>query len=257
MDSGKPYLFQQGFLVIAHRGASSYAPENTIAAFDLALQMGAHNLELDVHLTRDDSLVVIHDDTVDRTTHGTGPVASQTLAELQVLDAGAWFGEAFVGSRIPTLAEVLTRYHGRAHLHIELKGHTAHLPQRTVDLVRAHGMAQHATFTSFQPMHLQTMRTYAPELSTGWLVGESSDAVIAQAHALGCAQLCPHASLVTPGLVEHLHAEGFIVRAWGVVNDALMRQVVDAGADGMTVNFPDKLLAYIAGRVRPSGQEPS
>jgi len=252
MDSGTQHLSPQDFLVIAHRGASSYAPENTIAAFDLALQMGAHHLELDVHLTCDDYLVVIHDDTVDRTTSGAGPVASRTLAELQILDAGAWFGEAFAGSCIPTLAEVLTRYHGRAQLHIELKGHTAHLPQRTVDLVRAHGMAQHVTFTSFRHTHLQTMQAYAPALPTGWLVGESSDTVIAQAHALGCAQLCPHASVVTPGLVEHLHAEGFIVRAWGVANDALMRQVIDAGADGMTVNFPDKLLAYIAGRVRPS-----
>src|SRR5262247_3042575 len=98
------------FLIIAHRGASSYAPENTIAAFDLALQMGAHHLELDVHLTCDDHLVVIHDDAVDRTTNGTGPVASQTLAVLQMLDAGAWFGEAFAGARIPTLADVLTRY---------------------------------------------------------------------------------------------------------------------------------------------------
>src|SRR5262249_30523765 len=111
-----------------------------MAAFDLAIQMGARHLELDVHLTRDDHLVVIHDDTLDRTTNGTGPVAGQTLAAFQALDAGAWFGEAFAGVRIPTLADVLTRYPGRAHLHVELKGHTPHLPQRTVDLVRAHGM---------------------------------------------------------------------------------------------------------------------
>ena len=217
--------------------------------------MGAHHLELDVHLTRDDHLVVIHDDTVDRTTNGAGPVDSQTLAALQALDAGAWFGEAFAGARIPTLADVLTRYQGRAHLHIELKGHTAHLPQRTVDLVRAHGMTPHITFTSFQHTHLQTMRAYAPELPTGWLVGEVSDAVIAQAHALGCVQVCPHAALVTPGLVQHLHAEGFRVRAWGVAHEVLMRQVVEAGADGMTVNFPDKLLAYMVSRVSPSAEE--
>src|SRR5262245_39827091 len=98
-----------------------------MVAFDLALQMGASHLELDVHLTRDDYLVIIHDDTLDRTTNSTGLVASQTLAALQALDAGAWFGEAFAGARIPTLADVLTHYHGRAHLHIELKGHTAHL----------------------------------------------------------------------------------------------------------------------------------
>src|SRR5215510_15456321 len=83
MNSETPFPSPQDFLIIAHRGASSYAPENTIAAFDLALQMGAHHLELDVHLTCDDYLVVIHDDTVDRTTSGAGPVASQTFAELQ------------------------------------------------------------------------------------------------------------------------------------------------------------------------------
>ena len=213
MDQGTQHLSPLDFLIIAHRGASSYAPENTMAAFDLAIQMGACHLELDVHLTHDDYLVVIHDDTVDRTTNGTGPVASQTLAALQALDAGAWFGAAFTGARIPTLAEVLACYQGRAHLHIELKGHTVRLPQRTVDLVRAHGMAQHVTFTSFQHTHLQTMRAYAPELPTGWLVGEISDAVIAQAHALGCTQLCPRASSVTAEIVQRLHTEDFIVRA--------------------------------------------
>ena len=86
MDSGIQLPSPHDFLTIAHRGASSYAPENTVAAFDLALQMGASHLELDVHLTRDDHLVVIHDDTVDRTTNGTGPVASQTLAALQALE---------------------------------------------------------------------------------------------------------------------------------------------------------------------------
>jgi len=235
----------QDFLVIAHRGASSYAPENTSAAFDLALQMGARHLELDVHLSRDGHLVVIHDDTLDRTTNGTGAVVSQTLAELQALDAGSWFGESFAGERIPTLAEVLTRYCGRAHLHIELKGHTAHLAQHTVDLVRTHGMVQHVTLTSFQPTHLQATQTYAPALPLGWLVGEVNDAIIAQARALGCTQLCPRAPLVTPELVQRLHAEGFVVRAWGVTNAALMCQVVEAGADGMTVNFPDKLLVYV------------
>src|SRR5262249_16044334 len=105
MNSGIPLQSPQDFLIIAHRGALSYAPENTIAAFDLALQMGSRHLELDVHLTSDDHLIVIHYDTVDRTTNSTGPVASQTLAALQTLDAGAWFREAFVGARIPALAE--------------------------------------------------------------------------------------------------------------------------------------------------------
>ena len=90
------------FMVIAHRGASSDAPENTLAAFDLAIQMGVTHIELDVHCTLDGHVVVIHDETVNRTTNGSGPVTSHTLAALQRLDAGSWFGGKFAGQRIPT-----------------------------------------------------------------------------------------------------------------------------------------------------------
>jgi glycerophosphoryl diester phosphodiesterase len=124
------------FMVIAHRGASSYAPENTLAAFDLALQMGVRHIELDVHATSDGHIVVIHDNTVDRMTNGSGPVASYTLAVLQGLDAGAWFGDKFAGEQIPTFEAVLARYKGRVHIHTEVKGHSAYLSQRTADLIR-------------------------------------------------------------------------------------------------------------------------
>ena len=232
------------FMCIAHRGASSYAPENTLAAFDLALAMGIMHIELDVHCTRDGQVVVIHDETVDRTTNGTGPVTSYTLAELRCLDAGAWFGAEFVGQRLATYAEVLERYGRRVHIHTEIKGYTAHLAQRTVDLIRQYNMTAQVTMTSFQQPPLQDIRTYAPELPTGWLVHQINETIIMQARQLGVAQLCPLATIVTPALVRHLHAQGFVVRAWGVATEALMRQVVDAGADGMTVNFPNKLMAY-------------
>jgi glycerophosphoryl diester phosphodiesterase len=236
-----------GFMVIAHRGASSYAPENTLGAFDLAIQMGVTHIELDVHATRDDHIVVIHDDTVDRTTSGSGPVTSHTLAALKALDAGSWFDRNFSGERVPTFDEVLERYRGRAHIHTEIKGHSAHLSQRTVDLVRRHGMVEHITITSFQKTRLEETRAYAPELPTGWLVAEAGDVVIAQARELGLTQLCPRAHAVTPEMVDRLHAAGLVVRAWGVATEDLMRQVVKAGADGMTVNFPDKLIAYLRG----------
>src|SRR5712691_9435510 len=122
------------FMVIAHRGASFYAPENTFAAFDLAIEMGVSHIELDVHSTIDDHIVVIHDETVDRTTNGSGPVTSHTLGALAKLDAGSWFDEKFAGEQIPTFADVLDRYKGRAHIHTEIKGHSAHLSRRTADL---------------------------------------------------------------------------------------------------------------------------
>jgi glycerophosphoryl diester phosphodiesterase len=233
------------FMVIAHRGASSYAPENTLAAFDLALRMGVHHIELDVDLTSDGHIVVIHDDTVDRTTNGSGPVTSHTLAVLRGFDAGAWFGAKFAGERIPTLDEVFERYKGQVHIHTEIKGHSPYLSQRTADLIRKHSMEKQVTITSFQNMRLEEMRAYAPELPTGWLVAEVNDAILAKARAMGVTQLCPRANAVTPELVRRLHTEGFLVRAWGVSTEELMQQVVQAGADGMTVNFPDKLIAYL------------
>lgn len=231
--------------VIAHRGASSYAPENTLAAFDLAMEMGVTHLELDVHTTSDGHVVVIHDETLDRTTNGAGAVASHPLAVLAELDAGGWFHGRFAGERIPTFGDVLGRYKGRAHLHTEIKGRSEGLTRRTVDLIRRHGMANQVTITSFQRTRLEEARAYAPELPTGWLVAEATDAVIAQARALGLNQLCPNASSMTPEMVRRIHGEGLGVRAWGVATEELMRQVVSAGADGMTVNFPDKLIAHL------------
>jgi glycerophosphoryl diester phosphodiesterase len=232
-------------MVIAHRGASSYAPENTLAAFDLALRMGVRHIELDVALTSDDHIVVIHDDKVDRTTNGTGLVTSHTLAALRELDAGSWFGAQFKDERIPTFDEVLARCKGRAHIHTEIKGKSPSLSERTADLIRKHGMQEQVTVTSFQSVRLEEMRAYAPEFPMGWLVREVNDSIIAQAHAIGVTQFCPRADTVTPELVHRLHGEGFVVRAWGVSTEELMQRVVQAGVDGMTVNFPDKLIAYL------------
>jgi len=116
-------------------------------------------------------------------------------------------------------------------------------------MVRAYGMTDRVTITSFQKERLEEVRAYAPELPTGWLVPGGrrawDETCVQQAQALGLTQLCPRADLVTPALVEQLHRAGLVVRAWGVGTIELMRQVVDAGADGMTINFPDQLAAYL------------
>ena len=233
------------FINIAHRGASAYTPENTFAAFDKALALGVDNVELDVHFSADGHIVVIHDDTLDRTTNGSGLVTGQTLDRLRLLDAGEWFSEEFKGQVIPTLAHVLERYKGWLHFHIEIKGRTPGLAKRTADLVRGFGVGSVSTITSFDLAPLEEIRTHAPELYVGWMVLEVNDSVISQAQDLSLVQLCPPASLVTPELVNELHRKGFVVRAWRVSDTHLMRQVVDAGADGMTVNFPEKLDDYL------------
>ena len=189
-----------GFLNIAHRGASEYAPENTFAAFDRALDMGVDNVELDVHFSSDGHIVVIHDDTLDRTTNGSGPVADRTLEELRGLDAGSWFGPWFAGARIPSLAELFERYEGRLHFHVEIKARTKGLASRTADMVRAHGMTGDVTITSFWKPWLEEVRAYAPELSAGWLVplgpqARWEDSMIDQAVELGLDQVCPRADI--------------------------------------------------------------
>jgi glycerophosphoryl diester phosphodiesterase len=242
--AGRP-MNKRDCLAIAHRGASSYAPENTFAAFDLALEMGARDIELDVQMTCDGHLVVIHDDLLERTSNGRGAVAAHTLAQLQALDAGAWFDPEFAGTRIPTLQDVLERYRGRAHLHVEIKGRTAGLSERTADLIRAQGWAHAVTMTSFQKDKLEALRAHAPELPAGWLLRHLDEPIIGEARRLGITQLCPKADIVMPALVTRLRGDGFNVRAWGVANETLMHRMIEAGVDGMTVNFPDKLIACL------------
>ena len=234
-------------MIIAHRGASEYAPENTFAAFDLAVQMGVRHIELDVHETADGQAVVIHDNTLDRTTNGSGPVSNRSLADLKALDAGSWFHPRFANERIPAFAEILERFGRRVHLHVEIKGGRERFCARVIEAVRAHGAERHVTITSFKAADLVEVRRDAPDISTGWLVREVSDEIVETARRMGVEQLCPNARTMKADVVIRLHKEGFTVRAYGVNTDDLMRAVVLSGADGMTVNFPDKLVAHIAG----------
>src|SRR5262249_38701844 len=150
-----PPMSNPSCIAIAHRGASTYAPENTEAAFNLALQMGAQHLEFDVQMSGDGHLVIIHDENLNRTTNGNGAVSAHTLAQLQMLDAGAWFDAQFAGARIPTLDELLEHYGRRAHLHVEIKGKSAGISERTLDAIRRHGLSNRVTMTSFQKARLE------------------------------------------------------------------------------------------------------
>ena len=254
--------FTPDFINVAHRGASSYAPENTFAAYDKALAMGVNHVELDVQLTRDGHIVVIHDDTVDRTTNANGRVADFTLAELRALDAGGWFSAEYKGERIRSLGETLEHYKGRLHFHVEIKQReiAGGLARRTIDMVRGYGLTDSVTITSFRKEWLEEATAYDSELPKGWLVPMGNEPwddsiinlIIEQSKELGLAQVCPRADLTTPELVDRLHAEGFVVRCQGLFNEDLMRHVVDVGADGATVNFPDKMAEYL--RVKGIGQ---
>lgn len=157
-------------LIFAHRGANTDAPENTIAAFRLARQQGADGIELDVKLTGDGQVVVLHDQTLDRTSDGHGPLRSLRLAEVKKLDAGSWFDWAFAGERIPTLAEVFDEFGDTILYDIELTNYAAPfdgLPQKVARLVQQFKLAHRVFVTSFVPVALVKFHSILPAIPCG------------------------------------------------------------------------------------------
>ena len=156
--------------VVGHRGASGHAPENTLASFERAIAIGADAIELDVHLSRDGRLVVIHDPNLARTTNGHGLVHEHSLAELQALDAGGWFDPAYAGERIPTFEQVLERIGRRVPLQVEIKGRTNGVCEATIAALRAHGLLETSMITSLHLDLLPLVRALAPAVEIGALV---------------------------------------------------------------------------------------
>lgn len=252
--------------LVGHRGALEIAPENTMASFRRACDDGADVIELDVCLSADGHVVVMHDATVDRTTDGTGPVSAFTLAELKQLDAGSWFDSQFTGERVPTLAEVLVWARGKIGLMVELKYHprgsfeTALVPA-TLDLVRRHAMADQVVFISFQPKSLAQVRALSPEFTLGplrpygrglrwavWLANrlrwlQRIDVVrrylqypLRWTQDVGCDMVTPNIAVVTPALVEATHAAGMIISAGGFSWD--YPAAIAMGLDTIAANNP-------------------
>src|SRR5574337_1574840 len=160
-------------LNIAHRGAAALAPENTMAAFEKAVELGADAIELDLHVSRDGELVVIHDQTLDRTTNGHGPVHACNLQELRQLDAGRWFGESFAGQRIPTLAEVLDRFAGKVLLALEVKAGSAFfldIEEKAIAVLRKYQAISQVAVASFDHYALLKLKELEPSLRTAALL---------------------------------------------------------------------------------------
>jgi glycerophosphoryl diester phosphodiesterase len=163
-------------VIFAHRGASAHAPENTIAAFDLALEHHADAVELDVQLTADRHLVVIHDRSVQRTTGGDGNVSSMRLEEIKGLDAGSSFNASFRGEPIPTLEEIFARYRGKMYLNVELKNETSpwnDLPDRVVQLVDRFKVGDEVLISSFNPLAILRVRRLNPDIPVAALAYRS------------------------------------------------------------------------------------
>ncbi len=225
-----------GFVNYAHRGASQYAPENTMMAFDLGLSMGANGIETDIQLTKDGVAVLFHDDTLARMTGKPGSVADYTYEELRWF----WVEKGILKDRIPTLKDFLDKYADKdITFALELKKPGTH--KIVEDAVRSYGIETKTVVTSFIFDELLALRDYAPELTAGYLTKNVNGETLQKMRQAGIDELCPKADEITAEKVVYWHESGFNVRAWGVSTPELMIQAYEAGVDGMTVNFPDQL----------------
>lgn len=240
-----PIPVPETFRIIAHRGASAYAPENTLAAFRLAERMGAKEVELDVQLTSDRKLIIIHDEKLNRYGYPDLTVKGLSLAEITALDMGAWFSPYFFRhENALSLETLLATFHDRFFYHIEIKQSSAELPPILLDCLKQYGLAHQTIITSFHYEMLQQVRALAPQQPTGWLLkaGTFTPENVEKSAVTGFFQVCPHAADVTVENVRAAHAQVREVRAFGIANLADALRVIETGCDGLTINWPDWLV---------------
>lgn len=235
-------------LLLAHRGASAYAPENTLAAFQLAMQQGAHGVELDAKLSADGEIVVMHDASVDRTTDGRGKVNELPLAALRELQAAGRFRDRFPNERIPTLVEVLETLGSQALINIELTNYSSQrdgLPELAAELVESMDLQANVLFSSFLPANLKRVRRRLPQARVailalpglagwpgrGWFGRRAAPEIV---H--------PHHSDVSPEFVRQEHARGRRVHTWTVNDPNAARAFLLMGVDGLISDDPPALL---------------
>lgn len=241
-------------LVIAHRGASMYAPENTFAAFDLAIQMGADAIELDTRLAADGTPVVIHDHTLERTTDGCGRISSKRIEEIKLLDAGSFFDKRFAGERIPTVEEVFSAVGQKILINVELNNYASpfdRLPEIIVDLVRKEGLSDRVLFSSFNPMALRRAQRAGPEIRRAALFGRGPKGVRLIFEAFTAySSVHPEVSLVNQETVDKHHGAGQKVNVWTVNDESVMMKLLSMGVDGLITDAPDIAQKVIEHRTR-------
>jgi glycerophosphoryl diester phosphodiesterase len=230
-------------LVIAHRGDKSNAPENTLAAFKQAAEKGADAVEFDVKLTMDSKVIVLHDQTVDRTTNGNGNVAKLPLSVLQELEAGVQFPGKFPGERIPSLDEVFETIGKRIYMNVELTNYSTPkdaLVSKVVELVKKHGLQKWVLFSSFFARNLQKARLLIPEVPRGLLTLPGLMGLWGR--TLGWrgdySALNPYLTDINNRLVDRVHAAGKRVNAWTVSSEADVKRMISLGVDGIITDDP-------------------
>lgn len=262
-DSDKP-TEQRRALVMAHRGGAGLWPENTMYAFSRAVEMGVDVLEMDLHSTSDGALVIIHDDTLERTTNGTGRVNSLTLAQLKALDAGyRWspdgggtFPYRGQGITVPTLQEVFSAFPGM-RFNIDIKQGQPALADSFCRMIRDHGTQSRVMVASFRPEALDEFRRDCPEVATSASAADVLAFMALKVEPPGAASRVPlpqalqvpeyagGRQVVTREFVEAAHQRHIEVHVWTINDEAVMRRMLDLGVDGIITDYPDRLLALL------------
>jgi Glycerophosphoryl diester phosphodiesterase len=230
-------------LVYAHRGASAYMPENTLAAFKKAIELGADGIELDVHVSSDGHLMVIHDEKVDRTSNGKGLVKEKTFNELKSLDFGSWFSSDYKNEKIPELNEVLdliSQWHGM--LNIEVKNGPVFYPgieKMVIDAVASYNMIKRVIVSSFNHYSLVEIKKLCPGIKTAPLYMEGLYEPWVYAKHMGAGAIHPAFYSIIPEIVSECGKNGIAVNPFTVDQPQYIKMLTIAGVDGIITNVPD------------------
>ena len=239
----------QKTLSIAHRGGLAYAPENTLAAIKNAIRFEADYAEIDVHLSKDGEIIVIHDEELDRTTNGTGTVREMTVNELNRLDAGCWFSYEFEGEKIPTLEEVLDLAKGKIKLVIEIKNGPNYyegIARKVVELVKQKKMAKRVIIISFDHECIKEVHDIDPSIETGLLYYGNILDMKNLAETTGAKYMCPCWKMVTQDTVKRAKEAGLKLNVWTLDEPDMIRKFMDMGVDCISTNMPDVLIREIS-----------
>jgi glycerophosphoryl diester phosphodiesterase len=243
--------------VIAHRGFSGRAPENTLAAIREAIAIGADMAEIDVTLSSDREIVVIHDQTLERTTDGSGQVSQYSLTDLQNLDAGSWFDTLFAGERIPTLEEVFATVKGKILLNIEIKSEAVErgITAKVVSAVHRHNMKDYVVISSFSPTALEEVHSLAPAFTTAVLynsdIHQGLDAVDI-VEELGASAFNIKRTRLTSTMMARCREHAIPVGIYTVNKKRHMRRMIKKGVGAVFTDHPDRLIKVLQKHAPPA-----
>ncbi|MYE87788.1 glycerophosphodiester phosphodiesterase [Candidatus Poribacteria bacterium] len=233
---------------VAHRGASGNYPENTLLAFQKALEIGVDEIELDLYLTKDDHLIVMHDSTVDRTTDGTGAISELTLAEIKAFDAGRVFGEQFQGERVPTWEEALGLVQGKVRLNVHLKeggDPDGQYERKVAKALEDFHMVEDSILTC-SDASVGIFAEIDPRIECRiFRSNRSPEEYIRKSVEMGLRTMQPGRDITTQEFVQKAHAAGRIVHVFYADTPEDMRHYIEIGVDGILTNYPERLKAIL------------